>query len=44
MGEKKYLGMESPGLHICVKIGQVWVVGNRLVKWLPAEIITQQCY
>ena len=41
MGEEKYLGMESPGLHIGIEISQVWIIGNRFIKWLPAELITK---
>ena len=43
-GEEEYLRVERPGAHILVKIGQVGVIGHRLVEWLPTQAVTQQGY
>ena len=41
VGKEKDLGMERPGAHISIKVGQVGIFRNRLVKRLPTQAAAQ---
>ena len=41
-GEEEYLGVEGPGRHVSVEVGEVGVFYDRLEERLPAEALSQE--
>jgi len=42
VSQKENLRVETPNLHVAVKIRQVRILRDRLKEWLPAQTITKQ--
>jgi hypothetical protein len=42
VGKKEDLRVETPGVHILIEIGQIWIFSDRLVKGIPAKLLAEQ--